>query len=410
MNLFGANTGLNKPTTGNSLLSGGSGTTGGLFSNLGGAGTGLTSGTSGTTSNLFSNPTATTGLSSNTLNTQPTSLFAGNKPGGLATGLPGANAGTATLNPPASLITNTASNLTNTSVSGPSLFGANTSTTSTPALTAATTGVGSSLFANTPLTTRAGIMNPATTTTTTSTTTTAAPTLGTNFAANPIGLAAPNAATGVGLLPTTVATTGVPSTAATNALSTTAPASLATDQAIEISPNLTMDELLKKWKKDMDNQMVSFQELAKTMVKNEQDLYGNLENIFALDEVVRNMERDYQNSENSIKYISDQQNDLLLKLTQLEGDLSKFVVPNQINNGEPNALTISEVIQKSRVLCADVDTLEGDVTNLIKELNPTENTDAKNMQHILNNYYEALVNIEASTFKLSREIDKYSSS
>ena len=174
--------------------------------------------------------------------------------------------------------------------------------------------------------------------------------------------------------------------------------------------NLTVEELLRSWKKDLDSQVENFQKSAKSLTQHEQDAFKNMQMAEQLNNILGEMEKEYKAIEFTLGGIDKGQDDLYHKLEIIEYELSNFLYPNQ-NNETSNVSNRTGLITLAKNLNTEIYQIEEELGRLVNEMNqPVTDKDSTQLtENILNNYFDALQWLEVETLKAMNKLSRVES-
>jgi hypothetical protein len=165
--------------------------------------------------------------------------------------------------------------------------------------------------------------------------------------------------------------------------------------------NMTTDELLRSWKKDLDSQVDNFQVLSKGLTQHIVDCYKNVDTIKQLDGVLTEMGKEFGAIQYTLDGIDKGQDNLYQKLDIIEQELQNYLYPEQNRALLEGTMTRTDLINKARRMNNELFQIEDEMSNLVGEMNqPLDEKDPTQLtENVLNNYYDALQFIESETIK-----------
>lgn len=109
---------------------------------------------------------------------------------------------------------------------------------------------------------------------------------------------------------------------------------------------------------------------------------------------IKQLENDYGHIQVSLVGLERQQDDLLGKLTNIEGELTQ-ALPS--DNEESHLKSSANLLNKAKELNKETILIEKDIQKLVDEVNQPLKEYNEDVNKILNSYYEALEYIELDT-------------
>ena len=106
------------------------------------------------------------------------------------------------------------------------------------------------------------------------------------------------------------------------------------------------------------------------------------------------MESDYGHIQTSLGGLERQQDDLITRLNQIEGELGKALPQD---NEDAHLKSSANLLNKAKELNKETLLIEGQVQGLVDEVNQPLKEYNEDVNKILNSYYESLEYIELDT-------------
>lgn len=109
---------------------------------------------------------------------------------------------------------------------------------------------------------------------------------------------------------------------------------------------------------------------------------------------MKQLESDYGHIQTSLGGLERQQDELIRRLNQIEGDLTKTLPPE---TEETHMKSSSNLLNKAKELNKETIQIEKQVEKLVEDVNQPLKDYNEDVNKILNSYYEALEYIELDT-------------
>lgn len=176
--------------------------------------------------------------------------------------------------------------------------------------------------------------------------------------------------------------------------------------------NEALQDLFKRWKKDMDQQLLDLQDVGMGLRSNEEELVKKYQTINKMKAANHDTQFEFQNVDSKFEKISGDQDLVLEKLTFLEKELQNYVTVNNIqpgNYGRP--INQQNILTKCQDMTRKVNIIEKEMDSMINKMGDSkvrnDNTYQSDTNTILNNFYESLRQLEIVTVNYQSQLDSF---